>query len=46
MGKETRNFRQSKKSNFSSSQASNYAKVNRSEGWSRVFNIFRKGGKV
>ncbi|MBI2017902.1 hypothetical protein HYS92_02525 [Candidatus Daviesbacteria bacterium] len=45
MGRETKNFKQSRKSNFASSQASNYAKANRSEGWGKVLNIFKKGGK-
>ena len=47
MGKQTKNFRQSNKSNFSSQQASTYAKINRFGSWSKIINVFKKkGGQI
>lgn len=45
MGKNTRNFRQTARSNNASAQASTYAKINRSGIWNKIINPFklRKG---
>lgn len=44
MGKQTKTFRQSKKSGSADTSAKNFARINRSTGWN-IFKIFRKGDK-
>ncbi len=41
MGSNTRNFRQSNKSNNASAQASTYSQINRSGIWNKIINKFK-----
>lgn len=53
MGRQIRNFRQTKRSAQADSSAKSYGRMNRMEGWSkqslaasatRIINIFKRGG--
>lgn len=46
MGRETKNFRQTNKSNKSNASAKNYAQINRAGNWTKIINVFKKGDKV
>ena len=46
MGRETKTFRQTKRSGGADYSAKSYARINRQGSWGRVLNVFRKGGKV
>lgn len=45
MGKETRNFRQTKKARSADINTRNYAQINRMGNWNKIINIFKKGGE-
>lgn len=45
MGRETKTFRQTKKSGSADYSAKNYARINRQGSW-RIPNPFKKGGKI
>lgn len=45
MGRETKNFRQSAKSQSGNQGARDYGKIQRQGGWGRIFNVFKKGNE-
>lgn len=45
MGRETRNFRQTRSSRAGSNSARNYAGINRAGHWGKIVNLFKKEGK-
>lgn len=44
MGRDTKNFRQTKNARSADNSAKNYSRINREGSW-KIFNIFKKGGK-
>ncbi len=46
MGRETKTFRQTKKSGSADYANKAYARTNRAGGWGKFVNVFKKGGKV
>lgn len=47
MGRETRNFRQTARSNSANSNNKSYAKINRGGVWSKIFSPFKlKKGEI
>ncbi len=45
MGRQTKTFRQTKKSGSADTTNRNYAKINRAGNW-KFFNFFKKGDKI
>lgn len=41
MGRETKTFRQTKRSGGADNSNKNYARINRRGGWGKVLNVFR-----
>lgn len=46
MGRETKTFRQTRRSGTADYANKSYARINRSGSWGKLFNVFKKGGKV
>lgn len=44
MGRETRNFRQSKRAGYTGAQTRGFAGINRDGYWGKIINFFKKGG--
>lgn len=45
MGSDTKNFRQSAKSQSGARGARDYGKIQRQGGWGKMFNVFKKGNE-
>jgi len=46
MGRETRNFRQTKRASSADSSNKSYARINRQGSFRKFVNVFKGGGKV
>jgi len=46
MGRETKNFRQTRRAGTADHAYKSYARTNREGGWGKLINVFKKGGKV
>ena len=46
MGRQTKNYRQTKRSGSADTSAKNYARINRSGNWGKIINVFKKGDKI
>ncbi len=46
MGRETKNFRQTRRAGTADHAYKSFARENRTAGWGKMFNVFKKGGKI